>query len=226
MERKFCQSCGMPLTDEVKGTNADGTLSEDYCMYCYKDGEFTQDMTMEEMIEHCAQFTDEINRQSGQNLTKEEAKEQMRRYFPNLKRWKDENKDRLLKSAEELLARCEDVTIASINSEGFPRPVPMAIMKTAGCSEIWMSTGADSLKTIEFKANPKAGVCYSNNGDSVAMRGYVDVVTDDALRKEMWKDWMIHHFPQGPTDPNYVLLRFKGFDATIWIANEFAHLSL
>lgn len=89
-----------------------------------------------------------------------------------------------------------------------------------------MSTGADSLKTIEFKANPKAGVCYSDNGDSVAMRGYVDVVTDEDLRKEMWKDWMIHHFPQGPTDPNYVLLRFKGFDATIWIANEFAHLSL
>lgn len=226
MGQKYCQSCGMPLADEIKGTNSDGSLSEDYCMYCYKDGKFTQEMTMEEMIEHCAQFTDEINRQSGQNLTKEEAKEQMRRYFPNLKRWTEENKGRLLKKAEEVLARCEDVTVASVNAEGFPRPVPMAIMKTEGCSEVWMSTGADSLKTIEFRANPKAGLCYSSNGDSVAMRGNVEVVTDDGLRKEMWKDWMIHHFIQGPTDPNYVLLRFKGIDATIWIENEFAHLSL
>ena len=46
----------MPLTDDVLGTNADGTKNEDYCMYCYKDGKFLQDCTMEEMIEHCAQF--------------------------------------------------------------------------------------------------------------------------------------------------------------------------
>ena len=45
-EMKFCQSCGMPLTDEVLGTNADGSKNEDYCMYCYKDGKFLQDCTM------------------------------------------------------------------------------------------------------------------------------------------------------------------------------------
>ena len=100
MEQNFCQSCGMPLTDNDKGTNADGSRSEDYCVYCYKDGKFladctmeqdgkfTQDMTMEQMIDHCAQFTDEINTQSGQNLTKEQAKEMMRQFFPHLKRWK------------------------------------------------------------------------------------------------------------------------------------------
>ena len=49
---KFCQSCGMPLTEDVLGTNADGSKNEDYCMYCYKDGKFLQDCTMEEMIWH------------------------------------------------------------------------------------------------------------------------------------------------------------------------------
>ena len=136
------------------------------------------------------------------------------------------DKERLLKKAEEMLARCEDVTLASVNAEGFPRPVAMAIMKAVGCKEIWMSTGADSVKTIEFMANPRAGLCYSSNGDSVAMRGTVRIVTDDDLRKEMWKDWMINHFTSGPSDPNYVLLRFVGDDATIWIENEFAHLTL
>ena len=42
MEMKFCQSCGMPLTNEILGTNADGTPNEDYCIYCYKDGKFTR----------------------------------------------------------------------------------------------------------------------------------------------------------------------------------------
>ncbi len=89
MEMKFCQSCGMPLSNEVLGTNADGTSNEDYCIYCYKDGKFVQDLTMEQMIDHCAQFTGEININSGQNLTVEQMKEQMRQFFPNLKRWKN-----------------------------------------------------------------------------------------------------------------------------------------
>ena len=61
-EMKFCQSCGMPLTDGLFGTNADGSKNEDYCIYCYKDGKFLQECTMEQMIEHCAQFVDEVNK--------------------------------------------------------------------------------------------------------------------------------------------------------------------
>mgnify|MGYP002315809720 CR=1 FL=1 len=34
MEQKFCQSCGMPLNPANPGTNADGSISEDYCGYC------------------------------------------------------------------------------------------------------------------------------------------------------------------------------------------------
>ena len=88
MKQKFCQSCGMPLTEEVLGTNADGTKNEDYCMYCYKDGKFLQDCTMEEMIEHCAQFINEVNKNMPQPMTKEEYKQMMRQYFPMLKRWR------------------------------------------------------------------------------------------------------------------------------------------
>lgn len=88
MEMKFCQSCGMPLTsDEVCGTNADGSLSVDYCTYCYQQGKFAQDCTMDEMIEHCAQFVEEFNKDSEQKVTKEEAIAMMKQEFPKLKRW-------------------------------------------------------------------------------------------------------------------------------------------
>jgi len=42
----------MPLKADPKGggTNADGTLSHEYCSYCYVDGKFVNpDMTIEEM---------------------------------------------------------------------------------------------------------------------------------------------------------------------------------
>ena len=87
---KFCQSCGMPLMkDEDFGTNADGSVNQDYCRYCYQDGKFLQDCTMEEMIEHCSQFVDEVNKQMPKPLTREEYKEMMRGYFPQLKRWRN-----------------------------------------------------------------------------------------------------------------------------------------
>ena len=83
----FCQSCGMPLTDEILGTNADGSKNEEYCIYCFKDGAFTGDFTMEEMIEFCSQFVEQYNKDSGQNLTQDEYKAMLRQYYPNLKRW-------------------------------------------------------------------------------------------------------------------------------------------
>ena len=86
---QFCQSCGMPLTsDNDCGTNADGSINHDYCRYCYQEGKFLQDCTMDEMIEHCAQFIDEVNKQMPQPMTKEEYKQMMRGFFPMLKRWR------------------------------------------------------------------------------------------------------------------------------------------
>jgi|GEM_PF-4972715 len=39
MEQKYCQSCGMPLTESnLLGTNKDQTLNNDFCIYCFKDG--------------------------------------------------------------------------------------------------------------------------------------------------------------------------------------------
>ena len=86
-EMKFCQSCGMPLTGEILGTNADGSKNEEYCIYCYKDGAFTDDLTLEEMVESCSQFVDEYNKNTGQNLTQEELKSMLRQFYPTLKRW-------------------------------------------------------------------------------------------------------------------------------------------
>ncbi|MCL1948360.1 MAG: zinc ribbon domain-containing protein [Turicibacter sp.] len=49
-----CQSCGMKLgerTADILGTEADGALSAEFCKHCYQNGSFTQDFTIEEMIE-------------------------------------------------------------------------------------------------------------------------------------------------------------------------------
>lgn len=77
----------MPLTDEILGTNADGSKSEEFCIYCYKDGAFTGNYTMEEMADYCSMFVDEYNKNMGKQLTKCEYKQQLLQWFPKLKRW-------------------------------------------------------------------------------------------------------------------------------------------
>lgn len=84
---KFCQSCGMPLNDDILGTNADNSKNQDYCIYCYKDGAFTGNFTMEEMAEYCSMFVSEYNKNTGQNITCCEYKEILLKFYPTLKRW-------------------------------------------------------------------------------------------------------------------------------------------
>jgi hypothetical protein len=83
MNEKYCQSCGMPISEENFGTEADGVKNEDYCVYCYKDGAFTADCTMDEMIEFCAGTVDSWD----VKMTKDEAVAMMKETFPKLKRW-------------------------------------------------------------------------------------------------------------------------------------------
>ena len=78
----FCQSCGMPLNKKENfGTNVDGSLNDDYCVYCYKDGKFTQNLTMDAMIDICIQFV-----KANQDINEEEARKSMQEWFPKLKR--------------------------------------------------------------------------------------------------------------------------------------------
>ncbi len=79
---KLCQSCGMPMAcEEVFGTDADGSPNADYCKYCYVNGEFIDQVTMEEYIDMCSQY----GAQAG--MTNEEMKAYCEKLFPTLKRW-------------------------------------------------------------------------------------------------------------------------------------------
>ena len=90
MKNKICQSCGMPMmAEEQFGTNDDGSMNTEYCTYCYQDGAFTGNDTMNEMIDHNLEFLDEFNKDVERPFTREEARAEMRKFFPTLKRWKN-----------------------------------------------------------------------------------------------------------------------------------------
>ncbi len=82
----YCQSCGMPMQQEqdLRGINADGSKNEDYCVYCFENGKFTCECTMEEMADQCVQFMVE----ERPELKPDQARQTLEDQFKTLKRWR------------------------------------------------------------------------------------------------------------------------------------------
>lgn len=77
----ICQCCGMPLGDEIISREKDGTLNEDYCKWCYADGNYTYS-DMDELIDVC------IPHMAKEGFTEEQARAFMKEKLPKLDYWK------------------------------------------------------------------------------------------------------------------------------------------
>ena len=82
---KVCQCCTYPLNnpDEL-GTNKDGTWNMDYCIYCYKDGEWIDpNLTVQGIIDYTIPYM------VTPTATADEVRKRLEEWVPTLKRWKD-----------------------------------------------------------------------------------------------------------------------------------------
>lgn len=78
----FCQSCGMPMEkDEHFGTNAEGAKNEEYCTYCYQNGNFTEpDITLDDMTKKVTQMMKQRNMPT-------DTIDKVAKFIPMLNRW-------------------------------------------------------------------------------------------------------------------------------------------
>ena len=80
-----CQSCGMPISGDFGnlGTNVDGTNSEEFCGFCFKNGAFTNpNQTLEEMIQSSIE-----NMTQDLQMPLEQATHLANSFVPTLRRW-------------------------------------------------------------------------------------------------------------------------------------------
>ncbi len=78
----YCQSCGMPMSrPELMGTEKDHSRSTIYCIYCYRDGEFSNPgMTLGEMREN---VREQLRKSNASETVISATVERL----PNLSRW-------------------------------------------------------------------------------------------------------------------------------------------
>ena len=76
-----CQCCGMPLEDATTSHEPDGTFNENYCKWCYTDGEFKY-KSMDELIDFCA------SHMASEAWPEAQVRAHMQAVVPGLKHWK------------------------------------------------------------------------------------------------------------------------------------------
>lgn len=77
----ICQCCGMPLDDSTLSREPSGEFNEDYCKWCYTDGEFKYS-SKEQLIDFC------VAHMASEQWPAEQVRAHMEAVVPHLKHWK------------------------------------------------------------------------------------------------------------------------------------------
>lgn len=109
------------------------------------------------------------------------------------------------------LVDTQDVCYLSfINPQGFPTTRAMLNpRKRQGIKEFYLTTNFSSQKVESLLANPRAGLYFCDKSvyHGVAFNGTVEVVRDQTVKNEVWRD-MDTIFYENNTDPDYCVLKF------------------
>ena len=77
----ICQCCGMPLEDSILSKNADGSINEDYCQWCFADGTYTYS-NMDDLINVC------VGHMANEQFSEEQVRAYLKEKLPTLDYWK------------------------------------------------------------------------------------------------------------------------------------------
>ena len=77
----ICQCCGMPLADGDISRETDGFFNEEYCKWCYADGEYMYH-DLDDLIEVCVQ------NMASEEFPAEQARAYLKNTLPKLNYWK------------------------------------------------------------------------------------------------------------------------------------------
>ena len=109
----ICQCCGMPLEDASISKETDGFFNEEYCKWCYADGEYMYH-DMDDLIEVC------VNNMASDAFPPEQARVYMRDLLPKLNYWKNQTN---LEGAEAFESFKKQLIeeINALHIEGMPK---------------------------------------------------------------------------------------------------------
>ena len=121
----------------------------------------------------------------------------------------------IIRRAEEILAQRPTkeqgcCVLAQIDAEGFPTAATISPAKIDGIRRVHFCAGIGSNWVRRNAQCDRASLCFNSEkeGYNITLIGTIEVMTDLAVKREMWFDGMGHYFC-GPEDPSLCVLQFS-----------------
>ncbi|MCL2350629.1 MAG: pyridoxamine 5'-phosphate oxidase family protein [Defluviitaleaceae bacterium] len=119
----------------------------------------------------------------------------------------------IIKKTGEIIAQNHSApsygVIALIDEHGHPTASTISVAKNDGINWITFCVGTDENKANRIAKNNRASVCFSSETYNITLVGTAEILTGQADKDEMWYDNCKHIWPEGPTSPDFAVLRFK-----------------
>lgn len=117
----------------------------------------------------------------------------------------------------EFIKKQKTAFISSIDKEGFPITRAMLVPRRIEENTMYFSTNTSSKKVQQYLKNSKACVYFYERGrfkyQGVTIRGTMEVCTDQPTKDSIWRIGDKLFYKEGPTDPDYCVLKFTFLSA-------------
>ncbi|WP_289301743.1 pyridoxamine 5'-phosphate oxidase family protein, partial [Sporofaciens musculi] len=112
----------------------------------------------------------------------------------------------------EFIQKQKTIFIGSVDEDGFPNMKAMFTPRKIEGNCFYFSTNTSSMRTQQFRKNPKASIYSYNRGrfkfEGIMLTGTMEVLQDDDIKREIWCTGDTMYYKQGVTDPDYCVLKF------------------
>lgn len=112
----------------------------------------------------------------------------------------------------EFINKQNAALVASVDEDGFPNVKAMFVPRKIEGNAFYFSTNTSSMRTQQFLKNNKASIYFYNKGrfkyEGIMLVGTMEVLQDETVKREIWRDGDTMYYKQGVTDPDYCVLKF------------------
>ena len=154
----ICQCCGMPLEDATTSKEVDGFFNEEYCKWCYADGEYMYH-NMDDLIEVC------VRHMAGDQFTPEQARAYMKEMLPKLSYWKQQKGIDTADQFEAFKKQLID-EINALHIEGMPKVEKLNALVGGYINLEYRLPNGTCVKFLDDAATYLGNQLESESGDS------------------------------------------------------------
>lgn len=126
------------------------------------------------------------------------------------------DRDEQLATLVELTKDSRFCMLTTVDHDGTLVSRPMSRQDVDLDVELWFIATRDSRKVSQIRANPSASVTVSGDSSWVSLAGTAEVVDDTAKLRELWSTFAEAWIPEGPEDPNAILIKVDVSTAEYW----------